>query len=129
MGQSVIAMETMGVFLPWQYQPVHNVFLLIWSELGIIGLALFIWILEVVFSVKAAVSRPPATKALRAGGTVGQKKIKEYLGRDLLLFRGILLGFLFVALFDHYLWDIQQGQILLWLTMGMIAGLSSPIDK
>jgi len=26
----------------WQYQPVHNSYLLIWSELGLIGLALFI---------------------------------------------------------------------------------------
>jgi hypothetical protein len=42
-GQFVIDMQK---FAPkplesWQFQPVHNVYLIIWSELGIIGLALF----------------------------------------------------------------------------------------
>lgn len=29
----------------WQYQPVHNLFLLIWSELGVVGLVLFLMLL------------------------------------------------------------------------------------
>ena len=36
----------------WQYQPVHNVFLLIWSELGIVGLVLFILFLWKLFHVE-----------------------------------------------------------------------------
>jgi O-antigen ligase len=34
--------------------------------------------------------------------------------------RAMLLGFLFIGLFDHYLWDIWQGQVLLWLTIGLL---------
>ncbi len=51
MGQFVAEMQRYSsVFLAnWQYQPVHNVFLLIWSELGIIGLVLFILFLWKVF--------------------------------------------------------------------------------
>jgi O-antigen ligase len=33
----------------WQYQPVHNIFLLIWSELGVVGLVLFIMLLGKLF--------------------------------------------------------------------------------
>ncbi len=28
----------------------------------------------------------------------------------------------FLSLFDHYPWDIQQGQIMLWLVLGFVAG-------
>jgi hypothetical protein len=27
-------------------------------------------------------------------------------------------------LFDHYFWDIQQGSLMLWILLGLIAGLS-----
>jgi hypothetical protein len=37
----------------WQYQPVHNVFLLIWSEWGIVGLVLFILFLWKLFHLPA----------------------------------------------------------------------------
>ncbi len=39
-----------------------------------------------------------------------------------LFFRAILFGLLFIGLFDHYLWDIWQGQILFWMTMGVLFG-------
>jgi hypothetical protein len=37
-----------------------------------------------------------------------------------------------VSLFDHYLWDIQQGQLLFWLMLGLFSSsrlLSDNIDK
>ena len=51
MGQFVITMQKYGQIklLDWQFQPVHNVFLLIWSELGIIGLILFVLFLYRMF--------------------------------------------------------------------------------
>ncbi|MCX6761530.1 MAG: O-antigen ligase family protein [Candidatus Moranbacteria bacterium] len=39
-------------------------------------------------------------------------------------FRAILLGLVVIALFDHYLWDIWQGQVLFWLVCGVLAGVS-----
>lgn len=95
MGQFVPSMQKYSqIFISgWQYQPVHNVFLLIWSELGVVDLILFILILWKMFRVK------------QSSGNV--------------IFKGILLGFIFIALFDHYLWDIQQGQIMLWLVLGL----------
>lgn len=37
-----------------------------------------------------------------------------------------------VSLFDHYLWDIQQGQLLFWLILGLFSSsrlLNEYIDK
>jgi uncharacterized membrane protein YciS (DUF1049 family) len=41
-----------NVLMGWQYQPVHNVFLLIWAEIGIIGLGLFLGWLWSIFYFK-----------------------------------------------------------------------------
>ena len=59
-GQFVINMENIvNIRLEiWQFQPVHNVFLLIWSELGIIGLFIFIYFLWKLFHVKHAPGYP-----------------------------------------------------------------------
>lgn len=36
------------------------------------------------------------------------------------LLKIVLLAFIFIMFFDHYLWDIQQGQIMLWAILGLI---------
>jgi hypothetical protein len=55
-GQSVLRSQDFSqkVLEPYQYQPVHNVFLLIWSELGIVGLTLFILFLKELFHTRKA---------------------------------------------------------------------------
>ncbi len=126
-------------FEAFQYQPVHNVFLLIWSELGIIGLGLFIiWIWKVIFDdrkmfhvclsgrqvehlkedyYKENIVMGDSNTILEHNNNIlSIKTIEVY-------FEAILVGFLFIMLFDHYFWDIWQGQIIFWLTMGIIAGI------
>jgi hypothetical protein len=106
----------------WQYQPVHNVFLLIWSELGLIGLILFIWIIWKILHPKPIVPR----------GTIGETEVDQssnHWNGTALIFRSILLGFIFIMLFDHYLWDIQQGQLMLWAMLGVIYGLKRNNNK
>lgn len=76
-------------------QPVHNVFLLILAENGIIGLLLFTLLLFIV--LKQATS-----------------KFKIALFISILIF----------ALVDHFLWTLEQGQLLFWLTVSYI--LSKP---
>ena len=102
-GQSALSIPnfTNQIIPAWQYQPVHNVFLLIWSELGIIGLILLIWWLFILNNNNCNLS--------------------SSLSR--IYFNAILLGFIFIMLFDHYFWDIQQGQIMLWLVFGLMMGL------
>lgn len=79
----------------WQYQPTHNVYLLIFAEIGIFGLLSFLGLIIAV-SYKLKV-----TKNIFSLSSIS-----------------ILVAFLFIMLFDHYLWTIQQGQLLLWILLG-----------
>jgi len=127
-GQSVLIMQNFysQTLNFWEYQPVHNIFLIILSELGLVGLILFIWWLLGLFYV------------IVPRGTINnsQDGVKENINLILnnnkihlssIIFhrysKGILLGFIFIMLFDHYLWDIQQGSLLFWLIAGFIGGI------
>lgn len=78
-------------------QPVHNVFLLILSENGIIGFTLFAL---VIFSL---------TKFLTT-------KTKLTL----------LLFLLVYASVDHFFWTLNQGQLLFWLSIAFILASPKP---
>ena len=86
----------------WQYQPVHNIYLLAFSELGIVGLIFFLlWIFS----------------ALRWGSG---KNRNTGLLLTRLSFYCIILSFLFIAFFDHYFWDIKLGTIIFTLPLIVI---------
>jgi O-antigen ligase len=101
-GQFVLEMQKYSKIILeiWQHQPVHNVFLLIWAELGILGLFIFLCFLW---------------KLIR-------HNLKQKRSMWNIYMSAILFSFIFIMLFDHYFWDIQQGQIMLWMVMGLIAG-------
>lgn len=78
----------------WDYQPAHNLFLMIWSETGIIGLMIFI---------------------LFCCSLIAQTlKKKNYLYLALAIF------ILSASLFDHYFWTLYAGVILWWFANGVI---------
>jgi O-antigen ligase len=122
----------------WQYQPVHNIFLLIWSELGIIGLGMFVWLLWKMFHVEQSITKPSIkcstwnNHACEVYEPLPNKNVPRgtFLAHQqtLIFLKGLLLGILFIGLFDHYLWDIQQGEILVWLIFGMAAGFGRLFD-
>lgn len=85
---------------PWQYQPVHNIFFLVWSELGIVGLFLIL-----VFLWKS-ISHVFVPRGTNIHGT-------DYC------FTLLLIGWITIMSFDHYFWDLQQGQILLWTVLAL----------
>lgn len=151
-GQFIITMQshTNLRLSDWQFQPVHNVFLLIWSELGVIGMILFILLLWKLFHVKQinqnkrlncptpALHLPRQSKAGRLATISGSRggwnnnlceacNLKNGVPRGTIennivisIFgRGLLLGIIFIMLFDHYFWTMQQGQIILWLTIAL----------
>jgi len=106
-GQFVLNMAkySQKTLLVWEFQPVHNVFLLIWSELGLIGLISFFLVglasFKTIFRENNIV--PPAYRTGRRGTIFT------------LLLKLAFISQITILLFDHYHWDIQQGQILLWL--------------
>ena len=82
------------------YQPVHNVYLLIFSEIGILGIFTFIAFL--VFLVRDFILRT---------------KMERFHHYSVML---VFSSFLFMGLFDHYLWTIQQGRFILWLILAIL---------
>jgi len=89
---------------PYVYQPVHNIYLLIYSENGIFAagaFVVFLWLLVNDFVKK--------TKMVR---------FYHYS------FLFVVLSFFFIGLFDHFLWTLQQGRLMFWL---LCAGLTPPL--
>lgn len=74
-------------------QPVHNIYLLIAAEIGLIGFFVFLGLLFSLFRLLL--------------------KTKNYL-LLISLAQIVLLG-----LTDHYLWTIQQTSLLFWLVVGL----------
>ncbi len=106
-GTSLLHMEQ---FAPrpmktWEIQPIHNYYLLAATELGIVGAAALIYIL---LSHLWRLYK----KFLRERGS--ENKIYQAL------LISIFAGFLVLMLFDHYFYTLQQGQILLWLVLGLM---------
>jgi len=108
LGQSVWLMQNYfpEKLLSWQWQPVHSVYLLILGETGLIGLFLFlsggVLFLRKVFSQNV----PRGTSSY---------VLLMHILTTLLIIIGI------IACFDHYFWDIQQGQLLFWLLIGFLS--------
>lgn len=80
-------------------QPVHNIFLLIGAETGMIGLLIFLWFLLLTF------------RHLR-GGKRNTSEVREVL---VLALSAILL----LGLFDHYFFTLQQTQLLFTIILGL----------
>jgi O-antigen ligase len=88
------------------YQPVHNVYLLIWSELGLIGLALF---LSIIFYSLFLI--------LNSKFLISVKKNKINLWT--LSYLAIFISFLVMMFFDHWLWSSHFGVLLFWLILAL----------
>lgn len=84
-----------------QGEPVHQVFLLAWAELGLVGLILTI--LALMLGIEAVLRREvdPSRTALLAG----------------------VIALIVVGLFDHYPWTLPQFQAAWW---GLLAAAGTP---
>lgn len=74
-------------------QPVHNIFLLVLSETGMIGFGFFMWFIT--------------------------RTYKRILKRKFILGIILLSEVLFLGFFDHYFLTLQQGQLLFALVLGL----------
>lgn len=82
----------------WYYQPVHNVYILIFTELGLIGGLLFLNIIIYCFYIFI-------------------KNIKNI--KNIMPFI-VFLSILIIMLFDHYFWTTHFGLILFWVSLAGI---------
>jgi O-antigen ligase len=83
---------------PWNIQPVHNVYLLIFSELGLIGFSIFMFF--IIFNILEIF-----------------KLIKER-NTNRVIFSIILISLILISFFDHWLWTTSFGIIIFWLVLG-----------
>ena len=74
-------------------QPVHNIFFLVLSETGVIIFMLFLYFLFLTFN-----------------------KIREQKNNSYLI---LFFSILFLSIFDHYFFTLQQGQILFAIVFGI----------
>lgn len=87
----------------WNIQPVHNLYLLILSEIGLIG-----FLLIFAFIVRNAIPINLSTR-----------------NEIFLIAFG---GFIILGIFDHYFWTIPQGQFIFWLGLALLVS-SGKMDK
>lgn len=101
MGNQVAISESLGLYEQKgikrlsNHQPVHNLYLLSASEIGVLGSAYLVLLLLI-----------PSYKALQR---------KKY---ELLALFSVPLIF---GLFDHFLWTLQSGKLMLWVLWGILA--------
>ena len=122
------------------YQPVHNTYLLILAEVGIIGAILFLALLFYLiisnFSVKGG-SPPAVPSHWRAGAAsggqfsprpeLGTKAIgnkdsnssKRMVDREFYSLP-IIFSFLVMMTVDHWFWSLHFGVLFFWLVLGLI---------
>ncbi len=86
----------------WDYQPVHNIYLLIAAEAGVFGGLVF---LLIIF------------KFFHSIINYGLGKLKE--NSELLFVSLSFLALLVIGLFDHYLWSLSFGLLFFWLVFGL----------
>ena len=89
----------------YAYQPVHNIYLLVYSETGILGTSFFI--LFLVFVIRGFI--------LKTG-------LKKSYHLSFLVF---FCSLLFVGLFDHLLMTLQQGGLIFWGSLRILTFLSN----
>lgn len=91
-----------GIYNEWDIQPIHNLFILISTELGIAGLFAFLFSFKNVF-----------LHAFR----------NYFRGREFVL---AIFLFLFVfGLFDHFFWTLASGRLMFWGALGIVMGVAS----
>lgn len=78
-------------------QPVHNIYLLVAAETGVVGLLIFLYFLLLTY-----------------------KKIKKFPTPYKSIFLYVLISILLLGFFDHYWLTLQQNQLLLTILLGLI---------
>jgi len=97
--------QKFGIFPQKDWQPIHNIYLLIAAEIGVAGLVLFgLLIVCLLF------------KRLKTW-------LKEIEVKDLTATM-MFLSLLLFGLVDHFSWTLQAGRLMLWLIIALVLAFS-----
>lgn len=102
----------LGITRAVDWQPIHNLYLLISTEIGILGAACFL--LFIVFVVWGGLKILEEEKKIH---------LPHPIELNLRVASMILLSVLVFGLFDHFLWTLESGRLMLWLALAILFGV------
>jgi len=88
-------------FPEWMFQPVHNLYILVGMETGILGMILFISFIGMII-----------------WEFIKETSLKKVYHISFLV---MFLSLILISLFDHLFWTIQQGGLIFWLSASFLA--------
>lgn len=98
--------QAQGMRSVWKWEPIHSLYLLILTEIGLLGLLSFVIFLAMVLWRLARFITPEKAFVLAA-----------------------ITGLMVAGLFDHYLWTLQPGRLMLWLVLGLALSQMLPSKR
>lgn len=132
----------------YMYQPVHNVFLLVLAEIGLLGVIMFVAVLQYIFSrIISATSRKYREKQnllsvvdllddditeerrreLQDNISKGEygKQEEDLVATDTppvwpLYYLSILFAIIVMFMADHWWWSLHFGVLLFWFVVGLM---------
>lgn len=107
----------------WYYQPVHNVYLLIATEVGLAGFVFFMLFIIQLFREIYYFKYTEYSGLIAVLHMVKEKVIREFYCERLYWFLGsatIFLMLLVIMVFDHYLWTQYFGIMLGSFSLGLL---------
>jgi O-antigen ligase len=114
-------MQSLPGLSPHLYQPVHNIFILIASEVGIFGFLAFILFLALLLKnpVRIFIALFPRRHQ--------DQDIQNQRDRVPFVYLWVLVCMVcfivLVGMYDHYFWTLQQGGLMFWISLGLLAGV------
>ncbi len=116
----------------FDYQPVHNVFLLAWAEIGILGIIFFTGLIIYLLITNyqfLITNKMPNAKCQMPNQYQNQKlEIRNWKleigqnGRaeDMIINFSILIALIIIMSLDHWWWSLHFGILFFWLVVGLI---------
>jgi len=87
------------------WQPIHNLYLLVASELGMFGIISFLYIIVGAIFL-----------SFKKQFLIFLKSPPQYFWFGVVLLSSLLI----FGLFDHFLWTLESGRLMLWLVLGIM---------
>ncbi|MDP1688786.1 MAG: O-antigen ligase family protein [bacterium] len=118
-----------GMNKVWEWQPIHNMYLLIGAETGILGLVSFLLLVLSLF-VKPKIQKLNYKQNInlkktnwKLGGLLDLnfKYLFRFSDLDIRVFmpKLMLLSLMFFGMTDHFLWTIEPGRLMFWIVLAM----------
>jgi len=99
-----------GTIPEWAKQPVHNVWLGLMAEVGLLGVLAFLGLI-IIRTIQLCKNQKTVPRGTVSGIS------DDLLLRSLII--GLIAGSILIMFFDHYILDVQQGSLLFFLVLGL----------